>query len=101
MSKSKKSTLRQRLRASAAVRLATIQASMDTACERVSDDCDTDIDMHDVMRLICNKQNKTVREGLITALANEAETKLEALYNRQQNLLEPTTDNLIPKEKTK
>ena len=50
------------------------------------------INPHDVMRLISTGQTKTLREDLITQLANETEAELEAIYNKQMNLLPEDSD---------
>lgn len=92
MSKAKGLTFRQRLRAQSADRLEEIQMAVAKAADSAMEDADTDINVHDVMRLLCAGQTKTLREQLITELSNEAEAELEKIYNRQIGLL-PEGDN--------
>lgn len=76
-------TLRQRLREQSEERLDKIVATMLAACNRVSDEHQTDINMFDVMRLISGTQTKTVRERLVVDLTNEREVQLEKFFNNQ------------------
>lgn len=87
MSKDKKMTLRQRLRVNAEASLDAIVAVMVTAGERAMQECETELDPLDIMHLMSAKQNKTLRDKLVTQLANEAEQALEDLYNRQEELI--------------
>ena len=57
------------------------------AADSAMEDADTDINVHDGMRLLFAVQTKTLREQLITELSNEAEAELEKIYNRQIGLL--------------
>jgi len=82
----KKMTLRQRLREDAARKLEAIGSTMNAAAERVADEHDTNIDMTEVMKMLANTQVGTLQQKLIGELANEAEVKLERLYNSQQDL---------------
>ena len=86
MSKKKKMTLRQRLRAQAAEKLADLERTMWAAAERVVGEHDTDVSTLDLMRYCSSTQNATVANDLITQLANEQEAKLEAFFNNQEDL---------------
>ena len=85
MTKAKKMTFRQRLRVEAGEildGLCNIVSGL--ASEVVAEE--SKINSADVMRLLSGGQTKSLRHRLITELANEKEAKLEALYNRQQQL---------------
>jgi hypothetical protein len=89
--KAKKISFRQRLRNQCAERLDVMAAAVQiAACDVVAPH--SQINPHDVMRLLCTGQTKTLREDLITQLANETEAELEAIYNRQMNLLPEDSD---------
>lgn len=92
--KTKKMSLRQRLRQRAEGRLDALQGLVNAAMIRVGEEADTDINLYDVLRMMVGTQTKTIREKLITELANEEERRLEALYNSQQALdLEVNNDD--------
>lgn len=93
MSKEKAMSFRQRLRAQSAERLDAIATGVARAADAAMVDADTDINVHDVMRLLCAGQTKTLREQLITELSNEAEAELEKIYNRQIGLLPEGDDS--------
>jgi hypothetical protein len=84
--KAKKLSFRQRLRAQSAERLEKIEATMRGAAIRVCEESDTKINPYHVMRLMTGGMTKTLREQLITELANETEDELEAIYNKQIGL---------------
>lgn len=84
--KIKKMSLRQRLRQRADGRLDELQGLVNVAMIRVGEEADTDINLYDVLRMMVGTQTKTIREKLITELANEEERRLEDLYNSQQAL---------------
>ena len=83
--KAKKLTFRQRLRADAAQKL---DGLCEQAQERVTElVAGTSLDPALLMQLASSPgHTKTLRENLITRLANDKEAELEALYNRQQDL---------------
>lgn len=84
--KSKKVSLRQRLRIKSKERLEAIQMEVAEACDAAVKSTGAKINSLDVMRLICGSQTKTLRDQLITELANETERELEAIYNKQIGL---------------
>ena len=89
--KAKKISFRQRLRNQCAERLDVMaEAVRITARDVVAPH--SQISSLDVMRLLCAGQTKTLREDLITQLANETEAELEAIYNKQMNLLPEDPD---------
>ena len=83
--KSKKLTLRQRLRADADKKL---EAMVEQACEKVATITEgTSVDFYRLMQLASQpSHSKTLRHDLITALANDAEAELERIYNDQMKL---------------
>lgn len=84
MAKKKAMTLRQRLRADADKRLDALERAMISAAVRVCEENDTELNPALLMQLASQpKHGKTLRHQLITDLANEAEAKLEAIYNNQ------------------
>lgn len=88
----KRLTLRQRLRNDAEKRLDEILQMMRQAGARVTDEAGTEIQPSLLMQLASQpNEGKTLRNSLVTQLANEAEAKLEAIYNRQIAL--PGVDN--------
>lgn len=89
--KAKKISFRQRLRNQCADRLDVMAEAVRIATRDVVKP-HSQINPHDVMRLICTGQTKTLREDLITQLANETEAELEAIYNKQMNLLPEDSD---------
>lgn len=89
--KAKKISFRQRLRNQCAERLDVMAEAVRIAARDVVKP-HSEINPHDVMRLICTGQTKTLREDLITQLANETEAELEAIYNKQMNLLPEDSD---------
>lgn len=90
MSKGKKITLRQRLRAAAKRELDRLEGK---ACEAVAEIVEgTSIDYYSLMKLASTNQGKSLRTELITALANDAEAELEAIYNKQMALIEDDAD---------
>jgi len=84
--KAKKISFRQRLRNQSADRLDVMAEAVRIAVRDVVAP-HSQINPHDVMRLLCTGQTKTLREDLITQLANETEAELESIYNRQMELL--------------
>lgn len=92
MSKDKKTTLRQRLRANAEKKLDEICTTMVTAGHRAVEESETELDARDIMHLLSVKQNKTLRDKLVTKLANEAEAKLEVFFNQQSGEMFPGDD---------
>ena len=89
MAKNKALTLRQRLRADAEKKLNVLINSMLHAGERVVEESDTGIDPALLMQLTSQpQQGKTLRNRLVTQLANEKEAALEKLYNNQLDMLQ-------------
>lgn len=82
----KEMTLRQQLRAQAEEKLDALERLLNAAAIRVGEEAGTQINVYDVMRMMVNKQNKTVRAQLVTDLANEAEAALIKIWNDQQKL---------------
>ena len=86
--KGRKMTFRQRLRAQATEKLNELELAMLAAAHQVRADFNIELNVYNIMRLLCTGKNKSLRYRLVTELANEQEAELEALYNRQMNLLE-------------
>lgn len=86
MSKKKTSTktLRQQIREKAELRLDGLIEQVRDAVAKVLED--TTLDMDHVMGMCCKTQTSTLREQLVTRLANEAEADLMKLWNDQTNL---------------
>ena len=84
--KTKKKTLRQRLRDASQNELGMISAEAICAVEDVLRAHQTKISAQDVMRLNSGGDHKTLYNQLVTELANEAEDKLEDIYNSQIDL---------------
>ena len=89
--KAKKISFRQRLRNQSADRLDVMAEAVRIAVRDVVAP-HSQINPHDVMRLLCTGQTKTLREDLITQLANETQDELEAIFNKQMNLLPEDSD---------
>jgi len=83
----RKLSFRQRLRLQSAERLDVIAADVRAAVEDSLKSAKTSLPPDVVMQLCCGGQTKTLREQLITQLANEVENELEALYNKQLDLM--------------
>lgn len=94
--KAKKISFRQRLRNQCSDRLDKIVGAAYDAVDGAK--AGAKIATVDIMRLCAGTQTKTLREDLITQLANETEAELEAIYNKQMNLL-PEDDDADKKEK--
>ncbi len=88
--KAKKISFRQRLRNKSEETLDTIIKAAYDAVDKAKGG--HHISTVDIMRLCSGGQTKTLRENLITQLANETEAELEAIYNRQMNLLPEDPD---------
>ena len=84
---SRKLSFRQRLRLQSAERLDVIAADVRLAVEDSLKSVKTSLHPDLVTQLCCGGQTKTLREQLITQLANEVENELEALYNKQLDLM--------------
>lgn len=83
----KRLTLRQRLRQDAEKRLDELLRAMQSAAIRVCEEGTTEVDPALLMQLASQPQHgKTLRNTLVTQLANEAEELLERLYNNQMGL---------------
>ncbi len=89
--KAKPMSFRQRLRVQSADRLDIMEEAVRIAVRDVVAPHSA-VNPHDIMRLLCTGQTKTLREQIITELANETEFELEALYNKQLNLLPEGSD---------
>ncbi len=89
--KAKKISFRQRLRNQCAERLDVMAEAVRIAAQEVVEPYSQINPLH-IMRLICTGQTKTLREDLITQLANETEAELEKIYNKQMNLLPEDSD---------
>ena len=83
--KAKPMSFRQRLRVQSADRLDIMEEAVRIAVRDVVAPHSA-VNTHDIMRLLCTGQTKTLREQIITELANETEFELEALYNKQIGL---------------
>ena len=83
--KAKKMTFRQRLRIAAGDKL---DGLLEQIVERVDElvVIHTEINKYDLMRLACGGRTAALRNRLITELADEAEAKMEEIYNRQISL---------------
>lgn len=92
MTKKKKLTFRQRLRLQSETKLADLKSKARDAIIQVLIDNNANLAADDLMRAMSTSQNKTLDEHLVTHLANQCEDELEALYNKQIEL--------IPEEKT-
>lgn len=79
----KQMTLRQQMRAQAADKLAELEKLVHSGVLRALEEAGVELNPHDVMRLCVGGQTKTVREQLITDLANLAEAELLRLWNNQ------------------
>lgn len=90
--KPKALTFRQRLRLKSQEKLESIQRDVNDAVVAAVDSNNTKLHPRLVMQLCVGGQTKTLREKLITELANETEAELEALYNKQLGLLPEDTD---------
>jgi hypothetical protein len=88
--KAKKISFRQRLRNQCADRLDVIIKASYDAVDKAKGN--SHIGTKEIMRLCSGGQTKTLREDLITQLANETEAELEAIYNKQMNLLPEDPD---------
>ena len=84
--KAKPVSFRQRLRNDAAEELYKIRLKFEEVCESELIAANTGISKTDVFKLLSGSQTKTLEEALITELANEKETALEAIYNKQIDL---------------
>ena len=82
----KQMTLRQQMRAQAADKLAELEKLVHSGVLRALEEAGVELNPYDVMRLCVGGQTKTVREQLITDLANLAEAELLRLWNNQQTL---------------
>jgi hypothetical protein len=78
-------TLRQRLRADAEKELDKL---IEDAIERVEVLLvgTSLVSGMDLMRLACSTKNKSLRQKMVTQIANGKERKLERMYNDQQKL---------------
>lgn len=81
----KKLTFRQRLRADASDYLDTLINTVHNSAAAVASE--TGATSKDLLRLACGGHVKSLREAVITKLANAREAELEAIYNQQQDLL--------------
>jgi len=89
MAKKKAMTLRQRLRADAEKKLEVLELAMRVAGKGVCEEHDTGVDPALLMQLASQPDHtKTLRNQLITQLANEKEAALEKLYNNQMDMLQ-------------
>ena len=80
---SKTMTLRQQLREQAGSELDVLR---NKAIDAVAKIAPANISTQNLLRLACNGRVAALREKMITRLANEAEHKLIALYNKQEGL---------------
>jgi len=84
MTKVKRVTLRQELRAVAETNLVAIKKA---AAENIDIIAEHEgIDPHDLIRVISAGRHKTAEHNLVTQLANKAEAELVKLWNDQQDL---------------
>lgn len=90
--KKKAVSFRQRLRTQAQSKLEKILDDADNAIMESVKSNGTAIHRGEIMRLLSGGQTKTLRDQVITELANETEKQLEEIYNTQLGLL-PGDDN--------
>ena len=84
--KAKPMTFRRRLRADAEKKLdSMLNTVWILACEAVKADGSA-TKPADLMRLLSSGQTKSLRNRLVTKLANEKVAELERIYNNQQEL---------------
>lgn len=96
MAKAKKMTLRQRLRHDADEKIGELEQLVSKAVTDAVEGAGVELNPYDVMRLCTGGQTKSLRERVITELANQKEAELEKIYNDQQDLsfgTEPGDDN--------
>jgi len=84
--KAKVMTLRQRIRAQAGDKLKTMLDDMHNVGADVLTKHNSNINSYELMRILSSAQSSSLRNKVITDLANEIEAKLEELYNSQQEL---------------
>ncbi len=92
MKKAKKITLRQRMRARAEKQITDLENLVIVGVTRAAEEAGVELDPHDVMRLYGNPNIKYQREKAVIQLANQYEAELEALYNKQMDLLKDDSD---------
>jgi len=85
-SKVKKMTFRQRVRATADERLSAMIVAVREADRQICKESKTEINFYDVMKLACGGRTESLRNRLVTELANEHMAELEAIHNNQLNL---------------
>lgn len=90
MSKKNKQSFRQRLRADCLGELSKLVERVNDAAGEICEE--KGISGNDLMKLASSPNAKTLCDDLVTQLANQRELELEALYNKQIDL--------IPEEKT-
>lgn len=91
----KKLSFRQRLREAAKVELDTLLVKVTVTVGDIA--IEHGLRPEDLAKLMSGGQTKTLKEGMVTALANRKEAELEAIYNTQAELL-PEDDNADKKE---
>jgi hypothetical protein len=89
--KAKGLSFRQRLRQQAGEKLERLLDDISNAVDVAVGD-QTNVNHTDLLRLMCGGQTKTLREDLVTQLANEKELELEAIYNKQMELIPEDSD---------
>lgn len=95
MTKAKKElSLRQQMRKQAELDL---DALLDNVREAVSGVAPGYLGSVDLLKLLSSSQTKTVRERVITKMANQAEAELVKLWNNQQKL-DLGEDNAAPSD---
>ena len=80
----KRLTMRQELRAAAAVKLKKIKLEAAKVIDKIAKR--EDLVWQDLVKAIAEGSHKTAEHNLVTQLANKAETDLIKLWNDQQNL---------------
>lgn len=84
----KKATLRQRLRKGATEKLDEMQVAVTEAARGICEG--TSVDPYDLLKLggARSAGSRTLHHDLVTALANDAEAELEAIYNNQREMFD-------------
>lgn len=85
MSKKTKLTFRQRLRVEGEGDLVKIVATATAGIRQVADD--NGLQVGELAKLCSPGEHKTLFEDMVTQLANNKEDALEALYNKQMDLI--------------
>lgn len=88
--KAKEQSFRQRLRQAAEAQLNGVSLKVKLAVGDIA--IENGLKPEDLAKLVSGSQIKTLREGMVTTLANLKEAELEAIYNKQMDLLPGEAD---------